>query len=32
MKRDRDGIEVVVEQVAINVEGDLRRRVSEHPL
>lgn len=32
LKRDRDGIEVVVEEVAVGVERDPRGRVAEHPM
>ena len=32
MKRDRHGIEVVIEQIGVSVEGDLRRGVPKHAL
>ncbi len=32
MQRVRHGIEIVVEQIGIGVERDLRRLVPEHPL
>jgi len=32
MQADRDGVEVVVEQVGVGVQCDLRGLVPEHPL
>jgi len=32
MQRDRHGVEVVVEQVGVSVEGDLCRGVPKHAL
>jgi hypothetical protein len=32
VERDRNRVKVVVEQVGISVQGDLRARVPEHPL
>jgi hypothetical protein len=32
MQRDRHGVEVVVEQVGVSVEGDLRGSVPKHAL
>ena len=32
MRADRDGVEIVIEQVGVGVQRDLRGQVPEHPL